>query len=102
MKCLLNIDLLNTQPKQSETRATRNNLHFACSCYKKYVSIQDMRQSKTLDEQSMNASQTSLQPVFSIFLPVGRLMAIKNSFFLLFFGPRSSIILTFSIAAYLV
>ena len=32
----------------------------------KKVSIPDMRQSKTLDEQSMNASQKSLQPVFSI------------------------------------
>ena len=33
VKCLLNIGLLNAQLKQSETRATRNNLHFSCSCY---------------------------------------------------------------------
>ena len=32
----------------------------------KNVSMPDMRQSKTLDEQSMNAGQKSLQPVFSI------------------------------------
>ena len=32
----------------------------------KKVSIPDMRQSKTLDEQSMNAGQKSLQPVFPI------------------------------------
>ena len=39
---------------------------FHISVIKKYVSIPDMRQSKTLGEQSMNASQISLQPVFSI------------------------------------
>ena len=39
---------------------------FHVSVIKKYVSIPDMRQSKTLGEQSMNASQISLQPVFSI------------------------------------
>ena len=33
---------------------------------KKIVSTPIMRQSKTLDEQSMNAVQKSLQPVFSI------------------------------------
>ena len=33
---------------------------------KKNVSIPDMRKVKTLDEQSMNAGQKSLQPVFSI------------------------------------
>ena len=32
----------------------------------KKVSIPDMRQSKTLDEQSMNVDQKSLQPVFWI------------------------------------
>ena len=37
LKCLLNIGLLNMQPKQSETRATRNNLQAG-----------DKRQSKTL------------------------------------------------------
>ena len=33
---------------------------------KKYVSIPDMRNSKTHGKQSMNAGQISLQPVFSI------------------------------------
>ena len=33
---------------------------------KKGVSMPDMRQSKTLAEQSMNTGQKSLQPVFSI------------------------------------
>ena len=33
---------------------------------KNNVFIPDMRQSKTLDEQSMNAGHKSLQPVFSI------------------------------------
>ena len=33
---------------------------------KKIVSIPDMQQSKTIDEQLMNAGQESLQPVFLI------------------------------------
>ena len=60
VKCLLNIGLLNTLPNN-----TRNNLHFHVSV-EKNVSIPDMRKSKTLDEQFMNAGQKSLQPVFSI------------------------------------
>ena len=72
--------------KQSETRATRNNFHFSCSCYKKNVSIPAMRQSKTLGEQLMNAGQISLTTsVFDYQLSaVGRLMTIKNSVFFLF------------------
>ena len=100
MKCLLNIGPLITSPKQSETRATRNNLHFSCSCWKN-VSIPDMWQSKTLEEQSMKAGQKSLQPVFSIAScrQSGDKWQSKTLFFTIF-SLSLSIILTFLIAAY--
>ena len=45
LKCLLNIGLLNTKLKQSETRPTRNNLHFHVSVEKNnFVSTPDRRQ----------------------------------------------------------
>ena len=65
VKCLLNIGLLNTKPKQSETRAFRNNLLFRVPVEKKSFHT-GYATSKTLHEQSMNADQKSLQPVFSI------------------------------------
>ena len=56
---------------------------------------------RTIDERESDIATTS---VFDCqFSPVGRLMANKNSvFFFTIFGLRSSIILTISIAAYLV
>ena len=42
------------------------NYIFHVPVEKKNVSIPDMRQLKTLDKQSMDAGQKSLQPVFSI------------------------------------
>ena len=54
---------------------------------------------RTIDERGSDIATTS---VFDCqFSPVRRLMAIKKSV-LYYFGIRSSIILTFSIAAYLV
>ena len=89
----------------AETRATRNNLHFSCSCFKKigfhtgYAAIENSWQ--TINERESDIASTS---VFDCqFSTVGRLMAIKISgFFFTIFGLRSSIILTYSIAAYLV
>ena len=55
-----------------------------------------MRKSKTLEEQSMNAGQKSLQPVFSIAncRQSGDLWQ-SNTLLFTIFGLRSSIILTF-------
>ena len=83
---------------------TRNNLHFSCSCYKKicfhtgYAEIENSWQ--TIVERGSDIATTS---VFDCQLsPVGQLMAIENSVFFTIFGLRSTIILMFSIAAYLV
>ena len=74
--------------KQSETRATRNNLHFSCYCYKKicfhtgYAAIENSW--RTIDERESDIATTS---VFDCqFSPVGRLMANKNSVFYYFWS----------------
>ena len=73
----MNIGLLNTQPNQSETRATRNNLHFHASIKKSnFVCTPDRRQSKTLLTIDARGSEIAITSVFDCHLqPVGCLMA---------------------------
>ena len=73
--------------------------HFSVEKIKK-TSTPDRRQSKTLFTMDERGSEIATTSVFECHLsPVGRLMAIEN-FISNYFGLRSSIVLTFSIAAY--
>ena len=76
-----------------------NLIHFHISVEKKkFVSIPDMRQSKTLFTIDERGSKIATTSVFDCqWSPGGRLMAIENSVSN-YFVLRSSIILTFSIA----
>ena len=61
----------------------------------------DRRQSKTLLKIDEHGSKMARNSVFDCHLsPVGRQMANKKTLFLTIYNLRSSIVLTFSIAAY--
>ena len=67
-----------------------------------FVSTPDRRQSKTLftmDERRSEIATTTCSVFDRHLSPVGRLMAIVN-YVSNYFGLRSSMVLTFSIAAY--
>ena len=81
---------------------TKKTLHFSCFClkYSNFVFTPHRRQSKTLLPMDERGSEIATTSVFECHLsPVGRLMDIEN-FVSNFFYLRSSIVLTFSIAAY--
>ena len=87
--------------KTIRNKGYRNNLHFSCFCRKNiFVSTPDRRQSKTPFTMDERGSEIATTSVFDCHLsPVGRLIAIKNSISN-YFDLRSSIVLTFLIAAY--
>ena len=87
--------------KTIRNKGYRNNLHFSCFCRKNnFVSTPEWRQKKRLFTMDERGSEIATTSVFDCHLsPVGRLIAIENSVSN-YFGLRSSIVLTFLIAAY--